>query len=437
MTDTIYAWSSGRPPSAVGVLRLSGPAVRFALETMVGRVPEPRVATYAAIRDGQGVLVDRGLVLFFPGPRSFTGEDSAEFQVHGSRAVLAALLATLRGIAGLRPADAGEFTRRAFENGRLDLTAVEGLADLVDAETDAQRRQALALAEGGLSVKAEDWRLRIVSARAAVEADLDFADEEDVPGTIADRALSEAAAVLADVDRVLADVGRGLRIRDGFVVALLGPPNAGKSSLLNALARRDVAIVTDVPGTTRDPLEVHLDLGGAPVVLVDTAGLREASDVVEREGVRRALDRARGADLVLWLDEEGRPPAAETLDVDRPPIVIRSKADRFDSDPNRSMADGFPEAISVSTGEGLDRLIAELSRRASAAGGEPSLVTRARQRDCLLQVRRALEEACGPVPPEVRADRLREAGDALGRLVGRIDVEEVLGSIFSSFCIGK
>ena len=324
---TIFALSSGAPPAGVAVVRISGPAVRFALETICGGVPEPRVASLRAIRRPEdGSVLDRGLVIFFPGPRSFTGEDTAEIQLHGGRAVVAAILDVLAHLPGLVPAEAGAFTRRAFENGRLDMTAVEGLADLIAAETEAQRRQALRLAEGDLARRANGWREALIRARAAIEADLDFADEEDVPGSVADRAFVEAAGVAADMRRLLADGRRGERTRDGFQVAIMGPPNAGKSSLLNWLAGREAAIVTEVPGTTRDVIEVHLDLGGQAVILIDTAGVRETADRVEVEGIRRGLARGRAADLVLWLDEEGRGPPA--LDGTGPVVPLRSKAYR-------------------------------------------------------------------------------------------------------------
>lgn len=445
MPPTIYALSSGRPPAGVAIIRLSGPKVRFVIETMFGRLPEPRVATYGALRGVDGDLIDRGLALFFPGPRSFTGEDVAEFQLHGSRAVIAAVLKAFQGFDDLRPAEPGEFTRLAFENGRLDLTSVEGLADLIEAETEAQRRQALHISDGALAALAEDWRLRIIGARAAVEADLDFADEDDVPHSVADRAAAEAAGVLADIRVALASASRGERIRDGFVVALMGPPNAGKSSLLNALVRRDVAIVTAEPGTTRDALEVHLDLDGMPVVLVDTAGLRASADRIEQEGMRRALLRGQSADLVLWLDEAGGGPTEpEVVAFGDRLVRIRSKIDLSDGEAEYTAqlcasgsAEPFPSGISTTTGAGLQSLVSALAGRASAEGSEPALVTRERQRHCLSEAAAALQASLEPVPLEVRADHLRRAGDAIGRLVGRIDVDDVLGAIFSRFCIGK
>lgn len=443
---TFYALSSGRGPAGVAVIRISGPAVRSTVTALFGRVPPPRYAAYGPLRDADGSIIDHGLVLFFEAPRSFTGDDVAELQVHGGRAVVSALLRRLEGLTGMVAAPAGAFTRRAFENGKMDLTAVEGLADLVQAETEAQRRQALRLAEGTLGRRAAAWRADLLAARAAIEADLDFSDEEDVPGSVADEALERVVRVRTGMERALADAGRGERIRDGFQVVVLGPPNAGKSSLVNHLAGRDVAIVTEVPGTTRDVLEVHLDLDGLPVALVDTAGLRESADRVEQEGVRRARARAGQADVIVWLHPDGAPPpldiasrfsGREEIGAGRTgPVVIaaRSQADlgpAIESDPNRL-------AVSSRTGQGVDRLLGAIASAVGDQTSEPALISQARQRACLVDALDALRRAeDGYVPLEVRADEIRRATDALGRLVGRVDVEEVLGAIFSAFCIGK
>ena len=300
MSDTIFALSSGPPPAGVAVIRISGPKARFGLETLIGSVPQPRSATLARIGMA-GDPIDRGLVLFFPAPASFTGEDVAEFHVHGGRAVVVAVMQVMTELDGFRPAEAGEFTRRAFLNRKLDLTEVEGLADLVAAETEAQRRQALRLAGGELRSRVEGWRERLIRARAWVEAELDFADEADVPPEAGARAMEDVSAISREIDAALDDDHRGERLREGAEIVVLGPPNAGKSSLINALARREVAIVTPEPGTTRDLVEVRLDLGGYPVTLVDTAGLRETTGLVEQEGIRRARARASQADMVLWL----------------------------------------------------------------------------------------------------------------------------------------
>src|SRR5271166_1781074 len=300
--DTIFALSSGRPPAAIAVIRVSGPRAGFALQALIGRLPRPRHATLARVREpASGEIIDEALALWFPGPNSETGEDIAELQIHGGRAVIAATLRALGRIAGLRPAEAGEFTRRAFENGRMDLTAVEGLADLVAAETDAQRRQAFKHLKGLLGERAETWRTRLIEALALVEAGIDFSDEDDVPRETMVRALDLVRPLADEIARACA--GAGERLREGLRVAIAGPPNAGKSTLFNRLARREAAIVSPFPGTTRDVLELHIDLGGYPVTVLDTAGIREADDPVEREGVRRATEQAAAASLVLWVTD--------------------------------------------------------------------------------------------------------------------------------------
>lgn len=431
MTDTIFALSSGPPPSGIAVLRVTGTAVRFVLETTIGTLPPPRQAVLRDVHGDSDEVIDRGLVLFFPAPGSFTGEDVAEFHLHGGRAVVAAFLAFLGSLPGLRLAEAGEFTRRAFDNGRLDLTEVEGLADLIAADTDSQRRQALRLAGGAFRARAEDWRQRLIELRARVEANLDFSDEDDVPEAVAADVGVDAGLLRAEMERELQAGRRGECIRDGFEAVVLGPPNAGKSSLVNALAERDIAIVTDIPGTTRDLLEVRLDLGGYAVTLVDTAGLREGGgDAIEAEGIRRGRARAAAADLIVWLDEDGAGPSADVAGLGVPLLVLRSKAD---------LHGGATEAVSIHDRQTLDRLLDRLTREAAdRLSGEAPLVSRARQRQCLEQAVKALCRAERPnLPVEIAADRLRQAGDALGRLTGRIDVEEVLGSIFSTFCIGK
>src|SRR3984957_15360004 len=301
-TDTIFALSSGRPPAAIAVVRVSGPQAGAALRGLIGRIPPARHAALARVRDPQdGETIDQALALWFPGPQSETGEDTAELQLHGGRAVVAAVLAALGRVEGCRPAQAGEFTRRAFENGRLDLTRVEGLADLIGADTEAQRRQAFRQMKGLLGDRAEGWRPRLVEPLALVEARIDFSDEGDVPEDLIGPALARARELRDEIAQTLADQRRGERLREGVVVAIAGPPNVGKSSLLNRIARRDAAIVSPFAGTTRDVIEVHLNLEGYPVTLLDTAGIRDSADPVEREGVRRARERATGADLVLWL----------------------------------------------------------------------------------------------------------------------------------------
>src|SRR5579872_2546360 len=295
---TIYALSSGRPPAAIAVVRVCGPRAGAALESLIGRLPKPRQAALARVRDpASGEVIDEALALWFPGPHSETGEDMAELQLHGGHAVIAAVLEALASIEGCRLAEPGEFTRRAFENGRLDLTAVEGLADLIAAETPAQRRQAFRQLKGLIGDRAEAWRRQLIEALALVEARIDFSDEADVPEDLVAPALAGVRQLRAEIASALADGGRGERLRDGLVVAIAGPPNAGKSTLLNRLARREAAIVSPYVGTTRDVIEVHLDLEGFPLTLLDTAGIRDSDDPVEREGVRRAAERAGAADL--------------------------------------------------------------------------------------------------------------------------------------------
>lgn len=435
--DTIFALSSGPPPAGVAIIRVSGESVRFGLETLIDSIPEPRRASLHSIRGADGNTVDSGLVLFFPAPASFTGEDVAEFHIHGGRAVVAAMLAALEALPGFRPAEAGEFTRRAFGNQKFDLTQVEGLADLVHAETEAQRRQALHQADGALGRLYDGWRERLVRARALIEAELDFPDEEDVPGSVSVQAWDMVAVLEKEMVNHLADQ-RGERLRDGAEIVILGPPNAGKSSLLNAIARRDVAIVTPEAGTTRDLIEVKLDLGGYPVTLVDTAGLREAEGAVEREGIRRAEARAAAADLVLWVTDVTGVAAESPL-----PGALRigTKADLIDSADKRSPeGNGFSAIVSSTRGTGINELLAMLTAKVATElpPAESPLLTRARHRaavrDCVEAVQAALA-AVGPL--EMRAEDLRRASDALARITGRIDVEDLLDVIFRDFCIGK
>lgn len=442
--DTIWASASGKGVAGVSVVRFSGPLARFVIETMCGAVPEPKQARLKSIRGRDGKEIDRGLVLFFAGPGSFTGEDVGEFQVHGSRAVLAALAAEFAGFSGLRPAEAGEFARRAFLNGKMDLTEVEGLADLLAAETEAQRRQAIAQAGGALRTLYEGWRARLLRARALIEADLDFADEEDIPGSVVDQAMDEIAHLASDIDSHLKGSSRGERLREGYQIVLLGAPNAGKSSLLNALARRDVAIVTDEPGTTRDLLEVHLDLGGYPVTIVDTAGLREGGGAIEREGMRRAVDRGERADLVFWLvapdGEEGQLPVELGADASRV-WRIDSKSDLPSCGGGGLGSWERRFSLSSTTGDGIETLLDELRYRLEGelnGTGDP-VPTRARHEYELSGCFDALEAGrnLGSHGLELTADCLRRAGDHLGRLTGAIGVEEVLGEIFGSFCVGK
>ena len=429
---TIVALSSGTGRAGVAVVRVSGPRVRFVLETIAGVLPTPRQAVLRRLRDGTGEIIDSALVLYFPAPASFTGEDVAEFHIHGARAVLARLLAVLCALPGLRLAEAGEFTRRAFEAGKLDLAAVEGLADLIDSETEWQRRQALRQMEGALGEMSGRWRLRLIKAMALLAAEIDFSDEGDVTGPLVEQALTGVAQVLPELRAALGSFAMGERVREGFVVVLAGPPNAGKSSLLNALARRNVAIVSPVAGTTRDAIEIRLDLAGLPVLLVDTAGLRDSLDPIESEGVRRARALVARADLVLSLRAIDSEP--DRIHHDARSLAIATKADL----PGSVMPGELP--ISVLTGAGLEALLAAIVARLSAlTQPEPALLTRERHRLAVTQAIVALERAAdsGHGQAELLAEDVRVAVIALERLVGRIDVEDVLDQIFSGFCIGK
>lgn len=437
MTDasTIYALSSAPGRAGVAVIRLSGPAVGEALARMVKAPPKPRYAAFRTIRHPTtGEALDGAVVIWFEASSSETGEDVAEFQIHGSRAAIAAVLRALGEIAGCRLAEPGEFVRRAFENGKLDLAQVEGLADFIEAETEAQRRQALAQVGGVLSKLYNGWRTQLVDIAALTEAAIDFSDEADVSASSLAEARKRASMLAAEIAGHLDDKHRGEIVREGFRVALLGAPNAGKSSLLNALARRDAAIVSAEAGTTRDVVEVRLDLAGLPVIVSDTAGIREAASDIEREGIRRSLAAAREADLVLWLTETG--------DSNGPPgisretsLVIRSKADLAPE----SSGEGL--AVSALTGAGLDKLIEEITQRAKQAVGdhtEPA-VTQVRYRQSLQDAITDIEEFLGEdsAAIELRAEDIRRAAHAIGRITGRVDVEDVLDQIFSRFCIGK
>jgi tRNA modification GTPase len=442
--DTIVAPASGAGRAAIAVIRISGKRTRDVLDALCGGAPPPRHASLRAIGLANAPPIDRGLVLWFPDPQSFTGEDMAELHVHGSRAVIRAVIDAVLSLPGTRLAEPGEFARRAFENGKLDLTEVEGLADLVNAETEAQRRQALAQAEGSLRALYEGWRAELVRPQALIEAGLDFADEGDVIADVSAKADPIVARLLAAIARHLSDRS-GERLRDGFKVVIAGAPNAGKSSLLNALARRDAAIVSEEAGTTRDTIEVHLDLGGVPVMLIDTAGLREAEGKVEAEGIRRALARAGDADLVLWVVDATLPQWHAPLGIglgksgeaDAAAVTVLNKID---------LAPGAGAGtdclkLSAKTGEGIEHLVdalAEKSTLAAEQGAGAPLLTRTRHRVELEGARAALERyGDAALGPEFKAEELRIAARHLGRLTGLIDVEEVLGAIFAEFCIGK
>lgn len=434
--DTIFAPATGVGRAAIAVIRLAGPDTRAALEALApGPIPKSRVATLRTLRDPETrEALDRALVLFFPAPNSFTGEDMAELQVTGGRAVLASVVAALGRIPGLRPADPGEFALRAFESGKMDLSQVEGLADLVDAETAAQRRQALRIADGALSREADALRELALDAMAALEIQIDFSDVDEADAIVFEAVRAPAAEALARIDAALASARAGERLREGLTIVIAGPPNAGKSTLMNALARRDVAIVSALPGTTRDAIEVALDLDGYPVTLVDTAGLRETEDPLEREGIARARRRAATADLTLWLSDIAAP-APPPADL-RPVLVLVTKCDDA-----TVMAGGNALPISARTGFGLPQLLDEIRRFAAEqlGTGSSALISNARHRlafeDARSALRRALASEGGA--EELIAEDLRLAARALERIAGRIDVEDILGAIFSRLCVGK
>jgi tRNA modification GTPase len=440
--QTIFALSSGRPPSAIAVVRVSGPQAGAVLGALAGKLPVPRIATRALLRDAKRLPVDDAVVLWFPGPASATGEDVAEFHVHGGRAVLASLFAALSAFDNVRVAEAGEFTRRGFENGKLDLTEAEGLDDLIHADTDRQRRQALRQLKGLLGDKARDWRTRIIEASALVEAGIDFSDEGDVPAELIAPALAKVKALLSEIEEVLAAQAQSERLRDGLVVAIAGPPNVGKSTLINQLARREVAIVSPHAGTTRDVIEVQLDLDGYPVTVIDTAGIRETEDPVEQEGVRRARARAAEADLVLWLADapsEGLPHQVAV-----PVWLVRNKIDLEAGGPLTGREQEGAAAtyrISARGGEGLSELVSALVTFVQNYFGssEGSLISRVRQRKLLEETASSLRRSLDVVGKgeELTAEELRAAGQSLGRLLGRVDVEDILDVIFREFCVGK
>jgi tRNA modification GTPase len=441
---TIFALSSAPGRAGVAVLRVSGPEAGATLRALAGGLPSPRRAVLRAIAGPEGEAVDRGLVLWFPGPHSFTGEDLAELHVHGGRAVIQAVTEALAAQPGLRPAEAGEFTRRAFDAGKLDLTEVEGLADLIDAETRAQARQALRQMEGVLGRRIANWRDRLLRARAHMEAEIDFADEE-LPEGLGTQVRVEVGRLAEEIEATLQDAGRGERLRDGLTVAIVGAPNAGKSSLLNAVAQRDAAIVAETAGTTRDVVEVHLDLGGYPVTLADTAGLRALdpadADPVEAEGIRRARATAGQADLRLAVFDAGRGVDSATAAlVDGDTLIAWNKIDLAGAGPPAEVGGRPAYPVSAATQAGvaglLDRLQAEVTERLGVTGTAPA-ITRARHRSALSDAAEALRRARAAEAPELAAEDLRHATHALGRVTGHVDVEDLLDVIFRDFCIGK
>ncbi len=431
MDDTIFAVATGAGRAAICVVRVSGPRARDVLRTLAGRVPPARQASLARLRDPiSGETLDRALVLFFEAARSELGEDGAELHLHGGRAVVAAVLGALAAMPGLRAAEPGEFARRAFGNGRMDLAQLEGLADLIDAETQWQRRQAQRQLSGAMRDATAPWRVALVEAAALAETAIDFTDDVDLDTTVRGDVLALLAPVRDGLARELARARDAERLREGIRVVIAGPPNAGKSSLLNALARREAAIVSAVAGTTRDVIEVHLDLDGCPLTLLDTAGLRDTLDPVEQIGVERARARAGEADLVLWLGDEPCPVLG-----DAPVWRLATKADIRPAPTDDAMP------VSAVTGLNLDALRARLAAFAGtiARGGADALVARQRHRVAFAAALGAIEaiEADPALPIELLAEQLRVARHALARLIGTVDVEDILGNIFSRFCIGK
>ncbi len=433
--DTIFALASGGGRTAVAVLRISGEKSGALLDALCGRRPPPRRASLRRVRDASGETLDQALALWLPGPGTYTGEDSAELHLHGGPAVIEAVAEALIAT-GARPAEAGEFTRRAFFNGRMDLTAAEAVADLVEAESAEQRRQALRQMEGALGALYEDWSQRLMRVLAQQEALIDFPDE-DLPADVARLLATEMATLAAEIAAHLNDNRRGERTREGLRIAIIGPPNVGKSSLINRLLARDVAIVSDLPGTTRDALEARLVLGGMVMTVIDTAGLRETEDRIEAEGVRRARARAAEADIVLAMHDASQPEAV--LDAAAMPragevIVVANKLDLAS---RRDIGDAI--GVSALTGQGLERLSDALiaaGRRLTARTGPPPL-TRPRHRAALEAALAALTRAMAEPSEELRGEELRIALRMIGRVTGRWGVEEILGEIFSRFCIGK
>ena len=429
--DTIFAPASGSGKAAIAIVRISGPQTRFVLETIAGSLPRPRQATLRIISGPEGPI-DRALIVWFPAPHSFTGEDCAECHLHGSLAVVRSLLACLSGFSDCRLAQPGEFARRAFEHGKMDLSAIEGLADLIDSETERQRKQALRQMEGGLSLRVAEWRQALLSAMALVESDIDFSDEGDIEPETSRHAQRFIEQLISDIEKVLAGARQGQRLREGIVVIVAGPPNAGKSTLVNALSHRDIAIVSPIAGTTRDLIEVPLDLEGLPVTLIDTAGLRESSDDIESQGIARARQRVAQADLGLWLmppDFDDHPPTGPDW------IRIRTKADLAGD-----VSDGLP--ISVLTGAGMDQLRAVLKTEIDQRlGSGDALITRERQNQALTRALLSLSQALQGLKQggdtELIAEDLRLAARHFGEIIGVVGVEAMLDTLFAQFCIGK
>ena len=448
MSDTVFALATAPGRAAVAVIRLSGPGCAAALKAIAGEGLKPRQAGLRPLKAADGAVLDQALVLWFPGPASYTGEDAAELHLHGGRAVVEAVSERLAQV-GLRPAEPGEFTRRAFQNGKLDLAQAEAVADLVDAESEAQRRQALEQLGGALGRRYEAWRVELIECLALLEAEIDFPDE-DLPDALAQRVGPRARALIGQLDQALAEAARGERVRDGYRIAVIGAPNAGKSSLFNRLVRREAAIVTPIPGTTRDVIEATFDVAGFRCLIADTAGVRVSDDLVEAEGVRRAQAWAEGAALRLWVVDgsAGDRAWSEAAELARSgDLLVLNKADLgAGADGAAAKARAGPLGVeilpvSVATGAGLDALVTRLEQRvvADLSGADFPSVTRERHRLRLSQARQHLARALDALAmgPELAAEDFRLAARALGRVSGRIDAEDVLDVVFASFCIGK
>ncbi|HKY80400.1 MAG TPA: tRNA uridine-5-carboxymethylaminomethyl(34) synthesis GTPase MnmE [Sphingobium sp.] len=425
MTDTIFALSSGAPPAGIGIIRISGPDAGRGLEALAGRIPPARLARVALLSDPRdGTPLDRAVILWLPGPGTVTGEDLAELHCHGGRAVIAAVEGALAAMAGMRRAQPGEFTRRAFLNGRMDLNAVEGLSDLLAAETQQQRKAALLMAEGHFSRRLDGWRRQVLNLSAMTEAALDFSDEDDVPDSGIEDRIRAGLQELSDEIRAVLAAPKAERLRDGVRVVLAGPPNAGKSTLLNALVGREAAIVSDIAGTTRDRIEVPAAISGTAFLFTDTAGLRgETMDPIEAIGMERARSALEAADIILWLGEASLAPRADA-------VLVAAQADRLTDRP------GLP--VSAVTGEGMDRLVALLLERASGLlPGEGEFALHARQREGVARLADHLTLAAAAFDLLIVGEELRRAREEIDRLSGQASTEDMLDHLFAGFCIGK
>ncbi len=439
--STIYSLSSAPGRAGVAVFRVSGPKASDIACKLSGRnLPRPRLVSLCRFKDAKSQEIDEGLLIWMPGPQSFTGEDCAEFQLHGSPAVAEAIASAFLA-AGARQAEPGEFTRRAFMNGRLDLTEAEGLADLIDADTQAQRVQALRQMQGGLKARYESWREGLLDALAQIEGEIDFPDESDIPNDLAHKALAPIKDLISDMDAALLNADQGERVRAGVEIAIIGAPNAGKSSLLNNLARRDAAIVTPQAGTTRDIVEIHLVLGGLAVRVSDTAGLRVSEDTIEAEGIRRARHRAEEADIRVLVQDSSFL-SNEGLELIRSgDFVLLNKSDLGESPSVTSIESVQSFKLSALTGDGMELFESALSEAVKTrySPGRDAGLTRARHKDCVLRAKNALSRASNAlnIAPELAGDDLRAALQALRELAGETDIEAVFDRIFSRFCVGK